>query len=254
MKVTLLQTDVSWKSPRQNIANAESLMAGQPDADVYVLPEMWSTGFLMRPDGFVGSEDTDEALAWMRSVAVCRSCAVCGSLSVRVGDGSFRNRHYFIDGRSHAVHFYDKCHLFSHGGEDVCYTAGTEHTVVDYCGMRLLLLTCYDLRFPCWSRYTAALQYDTILIVANWPRARQQAWQVLAQARAIENQCYVVAVNRVGEGGGSHYVGGSCVVSPQGELLLQCDEKQQLATAEIFPEEVKKYREGFNVLANRDIL
>ncbi len=253
MKVTLLQTDILWALPEQNISQARHLLAQHPGSDLYVLPEMWSTGFATEPEGIAASEEDNAALEWMRSEARQRHCALCGSLAIRCADGTYRNRHYFVDGRSSAVSYYDKHHLFTYGHEDSYYTPGRQPVVVSYAGFRLLLLTCYDLRFPVWSRYTEQCPYDAILIVANWPQHRQAAWQVLTRARAVENQCYLIGVNRVGDDRYSHYQGASCVIDCYGKTLVQCSPDQvQAATADLDLAELQRRRQKFRVLDDRD--
>lgn len=221
MKVTILQTDIEWGSAEENIWRAEQLMALEPDADLYVLPEMWSTGFATEPEGIAEDEATSVALAWMKSKATDCHCAICGSLAIHV-DGTYRNRHYFVDGRNRLVKHYDKHHLFSYGHENDYYTPGDGHTVVSYEGFRIMLLTCYDLRFPVWSRYSDDYPYDVIICVANWPESRQNAWQILTRARAIENQAYFVGCNRVGNDSYNHYRGCSAIISPIGKTLAHC--------------------------------
>ena len=201
MKVTLLQIDIRWALPDANIAEACRLLSEHEGSDLYVLPEMWSTGFATEPEGIAADETSNAALQWMQEEARSRHCAISGSLAVRCPDGTYRNRHYFVDGCSSTVSYYDKHHLFTYGHEDRYYTAGQVPAIVQYEGFRLLLLTCYDLRFPVWSRYRQGHEFDAIVIVANWPENRQAAWQILTRARAVENQCYLVAVNLVGTDG-----------------------------------------------------
>ena len=253
MKVTLLQTDIVWAQPDANIQSARQLLARADESDLYVLPEMWSTGFATEPQGIAVSEDANAALAWMRDEARQRRCALCGSLAVQSADGTYRNRHYFVDGRTSTVSYYDKHHLFTYGHEDRYYTPGQVPCMVSYEGFRLLLLTCYDLRFPVWSRYAIGREYDAIVIVANWPENRQAAWQVLTRARAVENQCYLVGVNRVGTDRYSRYKGCSCVVDCYGKTLAQCrpDEVQAL-TVDLDLQELQRRRSKFQVLADRD--
>ncbi len=178
MKVTILQTDIEWGRPEVNIDRAEALMAQAPGADLYVLPEMWATGFATEPFGIAEEEEASVALEWMKTKAKAFGCAICGSLAIHI-DNTYRNRHYFINGRKEVFQYYDKHHLFSYGYEDQYYTAGDSHTVVAYEGFRFLLLTCYDLRFPMWSRFSDNYPYDAIICVANWPESRQNAWQIL---------------------------------------------------------------------------
>lgn len=253
MKVALLQTDIAWGEPEENIRRAEALMASVGASDLYVLPEMWSTGFATKPEGIAHAVDDNVALRWMREVAERKQCAVCGSLAVRLADGSYRNRHYFVDGRHHREVFYDKHHLFTYGGEDRYYTAGQEHTMVEYEGFRILLLTCYDLRFPCWSRYSAERDFDMMVVVANWPQSRQSAWQILTRARAIENQSYLVGVNRVGDDEYSHYLGASCVVDAIGRTLGHCHtDVAEALQVEVSLPELQRRRSKFRVLEDRD--
>ena len=254
MKVTLLQTDIRWAQPEENIRCAEQLLSDAEESDLYVLPEMWSTGFATKPHGIAADEDTNSALLWMKETAVRRQCAIAGSLAVRLSDGSFRNRHYFIDGHNGNIYYYDKHHLFTYGHEDENYTAGQEHTVVTYEDFRFLLLTCYDLRFPCWSRYADTLEYDTIILVANWPESRQSAWQLLTRSRALENQCYLIGCNRVGDDQHSHYAGCSVVVDAYGKALAQCHKNSvESLTVNLDLAELQRRRSKFRVLEDRDL-
>jgi predicted amidohydrolase len=253
MKVVMLQTDISWAKADENIRHAQQLMDDAPGADLYVLPEMWSTGFATQPDGIATDEADNAALRWMQQTAKTRQCAISGSLAIRATDGTLRNRHYFVDGRAGKTYYYDKHHLFTYGGEDRSYTPGQQHTIVNYMGFRLLLLTCYDLRFPCWSRYADGREYDAIICVANWPSSRQSAWQLLVRARAIENQCYMIGVNRVGDDQRCHYIGASAVIDVTGHTVAQCRTGIPQATmCDISLEDLKHRREKFRVLDDRD--
>lgn len=253
MKIVMVQTDISWAKPEENICHAQQLMDEAPDGDLYVLPEMWSTGFATVPDGIAEDEANSAALRWMQQTAKERYCAISGSLAVKMADGTFRNRHYFVDGRAGETYYYDKHHLFAYGGENNFYTPGREHAIVNYMGFRLLLLTCYDLRFPCWSRYADNLEYDAIIYVANWPSSRQSAWQLLLRARAIENQSYVIGINRVGDDEHCHYIGASAVIDVTGHTVAQCRRGiPQALMCEIQLEELQRRRKKFRVLDDRD--
>lgn len=255
--------DIAWGDPKANIAKAEALMNGC-EADLYVLPEMWATGFAVHPEKIAEDEETSIALTWMKAIAHERQCAVSGSLAIRDATGSYRNRLYFIS--PEGVTHYDKHHLFTFAGEDQHYMRGDETVVVNYRGWRLLLLVCYDLRFPVWSRWgrrrltsangsaseTAELVYDAIIYVANWPDARQEAWDTLLRARAIENQCYVVAVNRVGTERKLDFSGGSVIVDPLGRVVCACHAEEKAVMAEIEINNIKVQREIFPVLQDRD--
>ena len=293
MIVTILQTDIEWGRPLDNIRQAEQLLAQAPESDLYVLPEMWATGFATDPHGIAEPEATAPSLDWMRRTARARHCALCGSLAIEipspgssgipgtsgssVSPGSsvpsgisgtpgipgssagspsaptYHNRHYFIDGRTPSEAHYDKHHLFSYGHEDRYYTPGQHHTIARYMGFRLLLLTCYDLRFPLWSRYADDLQFDAIICVANWPDSRQNAFQILTRARAIENQAYLIACNRVGTDPYSHYRGASCILSPIGRTLAACPPNQpSTCTATLSLPDLQHKRQKFRVLSERD--
>ena len=252
MKVTILQLNSAWGDPDENIKRAENLMTQAPDSDLYVLPEMWSTGFATEPLGIAEEEIKCKALSWMKKTAQDHHCALCGSLAISQ-NGVFKNRHYFVDGRKDVVSYYDKHHLFRYGHEDRYYKPGEEHTIVEYMGFRILLLTCYDMRFPVWSRYANTLKYDMIICVANWPESRQNAWQILTRARAIENQAYVVACNRVGDDKYCHYRGQSAIISPIGKTLASCPANKE-STVSFFLnlESLVQQRSKFRVLEDRD--
>lgn len=253
MDIVLLQTDVAWQDAGQNIRRVAQMMELAPAAQLYVLPEMWATGFVVRPEGVASDEGACPALEWMRSEAKARDAALCGSLAIKAADGSYRNRHYFVT--PEGCTFYDKHHLFSPGGEHLHYSAGNSAVVVSYEGWRWLLLTCYDLRFPVWSRYGGvAGAYDGIIYVANWPAARSDVWQVLLKARAIENQCYVVGVNRVGSDPQTQYSGGSTIIDYKGRTLLSANDQPQCLRATLSLAAQQSFRTRFDALADSDFL
>lgn len=258
MKVTILQTDIAWAQPELNEQNAGHLILNAPKADLYILPEMWNTGFVTDMHSLAaGSNGRDLAgsavrsLEWMRSTAQRHQCAICGSMAVRTGNGNLFNRLYFALPDNTVFH-YDKHHLFKYGGEDLCFTPGNERTVAVYKGMRFLLVTCYDLRFPTWMRYRG--DYDAIIVVANWPASRNNAWNILLRARAIENQCYVLAANRTGTDINCTYMGNSAIIDAYGNTLAQAQgQHQQAVTADISAEKLAIFRNKFNVLEDRDM-
>lgn len=247
MIITVIQNDVKWACPDYNMTAAEALIANAPQSDLYVLPEMWATGFMTAdPAGACSAAP----LEWMQHTAERRCCAVSGSLAVRAADGTFRNRHYFVmpDG---SFYYYDKHHLFTYGGEDRHYTAGRRRVVAEYKGVRFLLQTCYDLRFPVWMRYRD--DYDAIIFAANWPASRQTVWQTLLRARAMENQCYVIGANRTGSDPAAEYSGGSAIIDAKGATLAEAaGTAEQAVTAEISLDELRRFRAKFPVLADRD--
>ncbi|MBR1503222.1 MAG: nitrilase family protein [Prevotella sp.] len=255
MKISVIQLDIVWNNPLQNVSKVEKIINSHPKSDLYVLPEMWATGFATEPFGIAEDESGSYALKWMRSFATQQQCAICGSLAIRTHDGIYRNRHYFIDGCNKTEEYYDKHHLFKYGHEDRFYKSGEGHALVNYKGLNFLLLTCYDLRFPMWSRYSEKLQFDAIICVANWPLSRQNAWQILTRARAIENQAILIACNRVGKDNYCNYIGQSAVISPIGKTLVHCpSKKESIITVDIDLDMVNHYRQKFKVLDDRDVL
>lgn len=251
MKVTILQTDIKWAAPACNKDIADRIISANRDSDLYVLPEMWNTGFTTSHKYIPDEADTEDAKTWMRETAIKLKCAVCGSLAIKMADGDYRNRQFFYhpDG-THS--YYDKHHLFSLGGEDRLFTPGNRRATVEHMGMRFLMLTCYDLRFPVWSRYKG--DYDTIILTANWPAARKEAWDILLKARAIENQCYVIGANRTGQDPVCKYSGNSMVIDPKGNVIASAtaDENEQAITAEIDIESLRHFRSKFQALRDRD--
>jgi predicted amidohydrolase len=258
MKITVLQTDIEWGLAEANRFRLEALMASMTPTDLVVMPEMFTTGFDMKPAAMAEPADGD-TLQWMRRMAEKYDCAVAGSIAVSdtaAGDSAthaprkYFNRLYFVKPDGTEAH-YDKHHLFSFGGEDRQYAAGTHRTVVEWRGMRWLLLVCYDVRFPAWIRYRG--DYDGIVLVANWPTGRISAWDTLVRARAIENQCYVVAANRVGHDPVCAYNGHSAILDAYGHALAEAPEGEEaLLTADIDLPSLQTFRHKFPVLCERD--
>ena len=248
MKLTILQRDIVWNNPAENVRRANESIDNLPVTDLIVLPEMFSTGFATQPSGIAESDNSD-TLKWMISKAQERNCALAGSIAVETG-AKFVNRFYFVkpDGD---VTYYDKHHLFTYGGEDKQFTAGRERVVVEYRGVRIRLAVCYDLRFPAWCRNRD--DYDLLLVVASWPTPRADAWSTLLKARAIENQCFVAGVNRVGDDPSCNYNGCSVIHDAYGRTLAACQTGQECAaTAEIDMEKLKAFRAKFPVLRDAD--
>lgn len=248
MKVVILQTDICWANPKENLKRAEEMLKSYAEVDLFVLPEMFSTGFCTQPQGIAEPVES-ETLVWMKRMAAERNCAIAGSVALEDG-GKFFNRFYFVhpDG---LVQSYDKKHLFTYGGEHKQFTPGTERVIVSYKGVRFLMQICYDLRFPVWSRNRG--DYDVALYVASWPVPRIEAWKALLRARAIENQCYVVAVNRVGDDPNCSYCGGSEVVDPYGTVIAACEDYKACgAEAVIDMAALEDFRKKFPVLNDAD--
>lgn len=250
MKISIIQQDISWADIAENIRKAEAAVDSSPGADLYVLPEMFSTGFCTSPEG-VAERHPGASLEWMIRKAAAVDAAIAGSVAV-CEDGRYYNRFYFVkpDG---SVVWYDKKHLFTYGGEHERYTAGHERVVVEFRGVRILLEVCYDLRFPIWSRNRG--DYDMILYVASWPSVRVAAWKSLLVARAIENQCYVAGVNRVGKDPYNEYDGGSMVIDPYGRIIASCEDGVEMAVdVEVDMPALDAFRAKFPVLKDSDVL
>ena len=248
MKTTILQRDIKWGDPKANIQRADEAISRNAGSDLYVLPEMFSTGFCTSPEGIAERDDT--TLQWMKSKACEIDAAIAGSIAVEE-DGKYYNRFYFVKPDGEVTH-YDKKHLFTYGGEHLRFTAGEERVVVEWRGVRILLEVCYDLRFPIWARNRG--DYDMILYVASWPTPRVGAWSALLVARAIENQCYVAGVNRVGNDPACEYCGGSVIIDPYGVKIAECEISQESeATAEIDMAALEAFRRKFPVLQDADI-
>jgi predicted amidohydrolase len=250
LRVTLVQTSLFWEDKQANLQHFEKLLAGITDpTDVVVLPEMFTTGFSM--DTSLAETMDGPCVNWMRHQSKQLGAAVGGSLMV-AENGLFYNRFVWMnpDGMSS---FYNKRHLFRLGNESDHFTAGTEPCVVTYKDWNLQLLVCYDLRFPVWMRRTPNNEYDAIVIAANWPEPRVAHWRTLLQARAIENQCYVVAVNRVGlDGKGMNHTGSSGLISPKGEWVNDLADGPQVVTVVLHKQEVTDWRSAFPTANDAD--
>lgn len=260
--VTLLQYDIQWLQPLANMQAAEAAIMAAPKSDLYILPEMWSTGFVTEPRESIGKVGMD-SLLWMQNMADKMDAAIAGSLPFEE-DGRYYNRLYFITPQKNNTPpqegkglCYSKRHLFTYGGEDRHYTPGQERVIVEWRGIRYLLQICYDLRFPVFSRnsYDAlhGAKYDCILYVASWPTSRRQVWDVLLRARAIENQCYVCGVNRIGSDPQCQYNGGTQIIDPYGKTVEACmDNQASTISATLDMERLQAFRQKFPVLRDAD--
>jgi predicted amidohydrolase len=219
LHITLIQPDIVWEDEAANLHHyTETIGSIQGPRHVVVLPEMFTTGFSMAAERLAATMD-GRAVTWMAEMAIRHRCILAGSLIIEE-EGKYYNRMLWAqpDGK---IAFYDKRHLFGYAEEDKHYTRGDMRVIAQVNGWRINLQICYDLRFPVWARNQGD-EYDVLLYVANWPEQRSMAWRTLLQARAIENQCYVVGVNRVGtDGKGHHYSGDSSVFDPLGEKIWQ---------------------------------
>lgn len=249
LTIAYCQMELAWHDPEKNRNAAGDMMDRLKDkTDIILLPEMFTTGFSMSPESIAEPMDGTSVL-WMREQAAKRDAMLTGSIIIE-DNGKFFNRMLFCfpDGK---VEHYDKRHLFSYAGENAHYNPGSERKLIEFKGWRILGLVCYDLRFPVWSRNTD--DYDLILIVANWPKARVHAWNTLLAARAIENQSYVAAVNRIGtDKNGLEYTGQSGIYDYLGQCLYCSGPDPEAVALEISMQPKHEFRQEYNFLADRD--
>lgn len=248
MIVKLFQQDIIWGDSEANRRRLDEMLETSGGADLYVFPEMFTTGFATM-EGAAVEEDEAPVLDWMKSKARLQDAAVAGSIALRTGE-KCANRLFFVTPEGQ-VTWYDKRHLFYYGGEGTRFNPGQARTIVEFRGVRFILAVCYDLRFPVWLRNRD--DYDAILVVANWPDARALAWNTLLQARAIENQCYVLGCNRVGQDPACSYTGYTKVVNPYGEIIASVpDNTEGIASAVLDMQFLHAYSHNFPVLENAD--
>jgi predicted amidohydrolase len=249
LNTLLVQAQLRWKNPQRNREHLEQLVTEAPgDLDLAVLPETFTTGFL--GDADLPEEGMDgPTVSWMQRLAEARKCALAGSAVITERGRRF-NRLLFVTPDGEVGH-YDKRHLFAFGGENLRYTAGRRRVIFDYLGWRINLQVCYDLRFPAWCRNRD--DYDLMLLVANWPAKRVGHWSLLLEARAIENQAWVIGVNRVGEdGNGIQYPGCSVVHDPLGARVADLGGTEGCQRVELDLATVAEVRSRFPFQADAD--
>lgn len=250
LSIALVQADLHWENVTANLAAFEEKLATLPKpVDMIVLPEMFNTGFTM--DTALAEPMNLTTTRWMRQIAKQYHAMVVGSFAVSEG-GSFFNRMFCVrpDGTCAQS---DKRHLFRMGEENNHYTAGNVRLTIEWKGWKICPLVCYDLRFPVWSRNLQSDPYDILLYVANWPARRAHAWSTLLQARAIENQCYVIGVNRVGtDGNGLEYRGDSVALDYLGEPLAMLTNHEMEKIVHISKADLNAYRQSFPALSDAD--
>ncbi len=252
LNITYIQTSLHWQNVDANIAHFTTLIQNiNEPTHLIVLPEMFTTGFTMQPKLFA-EEHGGKGLQWMQQMAIQKQCAITGSISVKV-DNDYYNRLYFVLPNG-SYQFYNKRHLFRMGNEHLHYSFGTEKLIVEYLGWKICPLVCYDLRFPAWSRNTKNKPYDLLLFVANWPEARTYPWQQLLIARAIENQCYVIGVNRIGQdGNGINHSGDSLVIDFKGNKLNTSNANTpKLETVTLSLTELQNFKMQFPAMLDAD--
>jgi predicted amidohydrolase len=286
LSLSIIQTDLHWEDKAANLAMLEQKISGlEEKTEIVVLPEMFSTGFSMQPE-LLAETMEGETVQWMKKLAGKKKIILAGSVIIQE-EGHYYNRLiWMLPNGQYGV--YDKRHRFAFAGEDEHYTAGTKRFITSVKGWKIQPLVCYDLRFPVWARQSSTPtpsphpdsyreekgaipspspptplhfvergetvpEYDVLIYVANWPEKRIHAWKTLLQARAIENQCYVVGVNRTGDdGAGIHYSGESMIVDPMGEVLYTKKDEEDVFTIILDKGQLNGIRERLPFLKDAD--
>jgi len=250
LRIALIQADLVWENPTQNCKNLtlkiENILE---DVDIIILPEMFSTGFTMNAE-LVAETMQGNTVAWMKEIALKTNAAIVGSLIITEGN-KYYNRLLFVQPTGEII-TYNKRHTFTLVGEEKTFTSGNEKVIINYNGWKLCPLICYDLRFPVWARNTE--NYDVLIYVANWPEPRISAWDTLLKARAIENMCYCVGVNRVGvDGVNSVYSGHSAVYDVLGNpVSSMVANKEEVQVVILEKRHISAYRNRFKFLNDSD--
>ncbi|ASS50755.1 MAG: hypothetical protein A3D31_14460 [Candidatus Fluviicola riflensis] len=253
LRITLAQVDQVWEDKAANLRHFEEILASVSETDLIVLPEMFHTAFSMSGEALAETMDNSEALRWLQRMAREKNAAFYTSFIAR-DQGKLFNRGVFVE-PSGTVHIYDKRKTFGLAGENAVYTAGTSEQIVDYLGWKINLQICYDLRFPENVRNglleDGSARYDLLIYIANWPERRASHWKTLLKARAIENQCYVAGVNRVGTDALElSYSGDSVVHSALGEEIAQLPANEAIHTIGLSPKDLHEVREKLPFLSD----
>lgn len=250
LKITTYQGYLFWENIDKNLQNITLRLGGiREKTDLIILPEMFNTGFSMDAER-LAEPMGGKTMQWMHETAIKYNCVVTGSLIIKDG-GKFYNRLIWMraDG---TYEKYDKRHLFAMGKEHLTYTAGKDKLVVELNGWKICPMICYDLRFPVWLRNVDEA-YDMLIIVANWPEKRALHWRTLIPARAVENQSYVIGLNRVGHDGNEVYHSGdSTCISPNGDVVYYKRDEEDVYTFSINPDELKRVRRAMPFLRDAD--
>jgi len=261
LTITYIQTHLFWEDKATNFLHFDSLLQQVKETDLIVLPEMFTTGFTMNSASMAESEN-NQTLLWMQHKAKQKNAAITGSFIVS-DNHQYYNRLIWVNPDG-TYYTYNKRHLFRMAQEHLHYTAGNERLIVSYKGWKICPMICYDLRFPVWSRNiyfghsknNQTPTYDLLLFVANWPEARAHAWNTLLPARAIENQCYVLGVNRIGtDGKNINYSGNSAVFDAKGMAIHLSElHREEVCTLQISLSELNEFRQKFPVALDSDCI
>lgn len=253
LSICTVQTDIVWENPIANQVYLEELIQFDEAVDLIVLPEMFTTGFTINPAKIAEHHDEKmDSFVWMKKMAQSKNAVMTGSIVVE-DQGKYYNRLYWVK-PSGEYSYYDKHNLFAFAGEDKEYCAGNTRLIEDIKGWKIMPLICFDLRFPSWARNKidndGKPTYDLLLYVANWPAKRRIHWQKLLEARAIENQCYVAGINRVGEDpNGLKYIGDTTVIDFFGEEIIKHNDGQSsILITRLEKTKLDAYRKSFPIL------
>lgn len=251
---TLIQANLHWENKEANLKMwEEKILSIKDKTEVVLLPEMFNTGFSMKPELLAEKMD-GASVEWMRKISAQQKIILCGSLMIEEAQDYYNRLLWILPNGQ--VGIYDKRHLFAYGNEDKHYTPGSKRLIASVKGWKINLLVCYDLRFPVWARQQNTVietdeqittpEYDVLIYVANWPERRNHAWKTLLQARAIENQCYVIGINRVGKDGNDIYHSGdSMVIDPLGEIVYQKVHEEDCFTITLTKQKLEEVRSKF---------
>jgi predicted amidohydrolase len=248
LKISLLQSHIDWLDVDKNLSRWSEMINQVHSTDLIVLPEMFNTGFSMKPHESAEKAD-GKTVQWMLDTAKEKQTALMGSIAVEE-NRKYYNRLFFVTPQG-KIEIYDKKHLFILSEENKNFEAGTELLTLEYLGWKIKPLICYDLRFPVWARNTE--NYDVLMYVANWPSARREQWLALLRARAIENQCFCIGLNRTGiDGNNYRYSGDTVVFNVLGETIYQAGTEEEIINIELNMRDLEKYRNYFPVLKTID--
>lgn len=252
LTITTIQTDLHWENKEANLRMLEDKLRNlEQPTEIVVLPEMFSTGFSMRPADLAETME-GETVNWMKNMSARYKIVLAGSVIIKEEDKFYNRFIWMLPNGQYGI--YDKRHRFAFAGEDQFYTAGNKRTIASVKGWKINLQVCYDLRFPVWARQQlntneageSTPEYDVLIYVANWPERRSHAWKTLLCARAIENQCYVIGVNRVGKDGNDIYhSGNTMVIDPLGEVLYHMADEEDIFTISLQKDHLENVRAKF---------
>lgn len=254
LTVTIIQTNLHWEDKAANLQMLEEKINGiQEKTELVVLPEMFSTGFSMKPE-LLAETMEGETVQWMKRMAASKKIILTGSVIIEDGGNYYNRLIWMLPNGQYGI--YDKRHRFGFAGEDNHFSAGSKRLIASVKGWKINLLICYDLRFPVWARQQSqpeGPEYDLLIYVANWPERRSHAWKTLLQARAIENQCYVIGANRTGNDGNEiHHSGDSMIIDPMGEVLYTKNKEEDIFTMTLEKTQLETVREKLPFLKDAD--